>query len=38
MAKPDILQVGYYPEWDQVPLDAAFTMHRYFAADDKPAF
>lgn len=38
MTKPDILQVGFYPEWDQVPLDAAFTMHRYFEAADKPAF
>ncbi len=38
MSKPEILQVGFYPEWDQVPLDAAFTMHRYFEAADKPAF
>ena len=38
MPKPDILQVGYFPDWDQVPLDAAFTMHRYFEADDKPAY
>jgi lactate dehydrogenase-like 2-hydroxyacid dehydrogenase len=38
MNKPDILQVGYYPEWDQGPLDAAFVMHRYFEAADKPAF
>ncbi|SEL09049.1 2-hydroxyacid dehydrogenase [Pacificibacter marinus] len=38
MTKPDILQVGYYPEWDQVPLDAAFTMHKYFEAEDKAAF
>ena len=38
MTKPDILQVGFYPEWDQGPLDAAFKMHKYFAADDKDAF
>lgn len=38
MAKYDILQVGPYPAWDQEPLDAAFTMHRYFEADDKAAF
>ncbi|WP_417604912.1 2-hydroxyacid dehydrogenase [Primorskyibacter flagellatus] len=38
MTKPDILQVGYYPEWDQDPLDAAFNMHKYFEADDKDAF
>ncbi|WP_370321579.1 2-hydroxyacid dehydrogenase [Oricola sp.] len=38
MSKPEILQVGPYPEWDQGPLDAAFTMHRYFEAGDKAAF
>ena len=38
MTKPDILQVGFYPEWDQGPLDAAFQMHKYFEADDKAAF
>ncbi|MGV8954143.1 MAG: 2-hydroxyacid dehydrogenase [Cypionkella sp.] len=38
MHKPDILQVGFYPEWDQTPLDATFTMHRYFEAADKSAF
>ncbi len=37
MAKIEILQVGAYPEWDQVPLDAAFTAHRYFEAGDKAA-
>jgi lactate dehydrogenase-like 2-hydroxyacid dehydrogenase len=38
MTKPDILQLGPYPEWDQVPLDAQFQMHRYFEASDKAAF
>lgn len=38
MTRPHILQVGPYPEWDQVPLDAAFIMHRYFDATDKAAF
>jgi lactate dehydrogenase-like 2-hydroxyacid dehydrogenase len=38
MTKPDILQVGFYPEWDQGPLDAAFQMHKYFEADDKNTF
>lgn len=37
MTRPDILQVGPYPEWDQVPRDAAFTMHRHFEAADKAA-
>ena len=38
MTKIEILQIGPYPEWDQTPLDAAFTAHRYFEADDKAAF
>jgi lactate dehydrogenase-like 2-hydroxyacid dehydrogenase len=38
MTKPHILQVGSYPEWDQVPLDAAFHMHRYFEVTDKEKF
>jgi lactate dehydrogenase-like 2-hydroxyacid dehydrogenase len=38
MTKPDVLQVGAYPAWDQEPLDGAFAMHRYFMAEDKPAF
>lgn len=38
LSKVEILQIGYYPEWDQVPLDAAFVAHRYFAAADKTAF
>jgi lactate dehydrogenase-like 2-hydroxyacid dehydrogenase len=37
MTKPEILQVGSYPDWDQAPLDAAFTMHRHFDAPDKAA-
>ncbi|MCV0397315.1 MAG: 2-hydroxyacid dehydrogenase [Rhizobiaceae bacterium] len=38
MSKIEILQVGPYPEWDQKPLEEEFTVHRYFEADDKPAF
>lgn len=34
----EILQVGPYPQWDEEKLNAAFTMHRYFEATDKPAF
>ncbi|MGY3239673.1 MULTISPECIES: 2-hydroxyacid dehydrogenase [unclassified Bradyrhizobium] len=37
MSKPEILQMGPYPEWDQIPLDAAYTVHRYFEASDRPA-
>ena len=36
--KIHILQIGPYPNWDQKPLDAAFTMHRYFEAEDQLAF
>lgn len=38
MSKPEVLQVGPYPDWDQEPLDAAFAMHRYFDAEDRAAF
>ncbi len=38
MSKPDILQMGPYPDWDQVPLEQNFHMHRYFEAADKAAF
>ncbi len=37
MPKPEVIQIGPYPDWDQVPLDAAFTMHRYFEAADRAA-
>lgn len=38
MSKPEILQIGPYPEWDETPLNAAFTVHRYFEASDQAAF
>ncbi|PBB44679.1 hydroxyacid dehydrogenase [Mesorhizobium sp. WSM3866] len=38
MQRPHILQVGPYPAWDEVPLNEAFVVHRYFAAEDKPSF
>lgn len=38
MTKPEILQVGPYPDWDQVPIDEAFDAKRLFEADDKAAF
>lgn len=38
MAKPEILQVGPYPQWDEEPLNEAFQVHRYFDAADKPDF
>ncbi|MEM9320730.1 MAG: 2-hydroxyacid dehydrogenase [Pseudomonadota bacterium] len=38
MAKPEILQVGPYPEWDQEPLEAAFNMHKLFEQSDQSGF
>jgi lactate dehydrogenase-like 2-hydroxyacid dehydrogenase len=38
MSKIELLQVGPYPVWDEEPLNAAFTMRRYFEASDKAAF
>jgi len=35
--KPEILQLGPYPPWDEEPLNQAFKMHRYFEAEDKMA-
>jgi lactate dehydrogenase-like 2-hydroxyacid dehydrogenase len=37
MTKPHILQVGPYPEWDQMPLEAAYIVHRWWEAADKDA-
>lgn len=36
--KPEVLQIGPYPAWDEESLDAVFTMHRLFEAGDKGAF
>ncbi|MEM7463074.1 MAG: 2-hydroxyacid dehydrogenase [Pseudomonadota bacterium] len=38
MSKVEILQVGSYPAWDEEPLNEAFVMHRFFEAEDQPAF
>jgi lactate dehydrogenase-like 2-hydroxyacid dehydrogenase len=38
MTRPDLLQLGSYPAWDQDPLDAAFTVHKLFEASDKTAY
>ncbi|GAB5510764.1 MAG: 2-hydroxyacid dehydrogenase [Hyphomicrobiales bacterium] len=38
MTKPNVLQVGLYPDWDQKPLEEAFEMLRYFEASDKAGF
>ena len=38
MSKPDLLQVGVFPDWEEAPLRAEFTVHRYFEQADKPQF
>ncbi|WP_413989330.1 2-hydroxyacid dehydrogenase [Labrys okinawensis] len=38
MAKPCILQIGPYPQWDEEALNAFYDVHRYFEAQDKGAF
>lgn len=37
MTKPSILQMGPYPDWDQMPLNADYTVHRHDLAADKAA-
>lgn len=37
MTRPDILQMGRYPDWDQGPLEEAFTVHKYYEAADPAA-
>lgn len=32
-----VLQMGPYPKWDEDALDAHFTTHRYYQAEDKEA-
>jgi lactate dehydrogenase-like 2-hydroxyacid dehydrogenase len=36
--KPDILQIGSYPEWDVDALEKRFILHRYYEAKDKKTF
>lgn len=38
MSKPVVLQMGAYPEWDEVPLGAQYDLRRYFEAENKDAF
>lgn len=38
MNKPDILQIGPYPEWDVEELKKSFSLHNYFEAEDKSSF
>ncbi|MDR6820736.1 lactate dehydrogenase-like 2-hydroxyacid dehydrogenase [Neorhizobium sp. 2083] len=38
MAKPDILLVGPYPEWDLVELEAQYNVLKLYEAEDRDAF
>lgn len=38
MSKPIVLQVGPYPEWDQIPLEQSFDVRRLFEADQSATF
>lgn len=38
MAKPHVLQLGPYPEWDQQVLEQAYVMHRLHEAEDRAGF
>ena len=38
MAKPEILLVGPYPEWDLVELDAQYKVRKLYEATDRDAF
>ncbi len=34
----DQARLGPYPEWDQIPLEADYIIHKYFEAADKATF
>jgi lactate dehydrogenase-like 2-hydroxyacid dehydrogenase len=38
MTKPEIAMVGAYPAWDMEAIDAAYTAHRLWEAEDRDAF
>ncbi|MDR6818084.1 lactate dehydrogenase-like 2-hydroxyacid dehydrogenase [Neorhizobium sp. 2083] len=38
MAKPDILLIGPYPEWDLVELEAQYNVLKLYEAEDRDAF
>jgi lactate dehydrogenase-like 2-hydroxyacid dehydrogenase len=37
MTRPDVLQMGALPDWDQGPLDVSYGLHRHFEAADRAA-
>lgn len=38
MSKPELLQIGPYPQWDEDPLNAAFHVHRFFEVTDPVSY
>lgn len=38
MAKPEILLMGAYPEWDLADLEQRYVVHKLYAAEDRGAF
>lgn len=38
MTKIEILQLGALPEWDEVPLNQTYQVHRFFEMDDPDTF
>jgi len=38
MSKEHVLMIGPYPEWDMVDLEARYTVHKLWQAEDKAGF
>jgi D-3-phosphoglycerate dehydrogenase len=38
MAKPVVLMIGPYPEWDMAPMEEAYDVRKLWLASDKEAF
>jgi lactate dehydrogenase-like 2-hydroxyacid dehydrogenase len=35
MQKPDVLMMGLLPDWDMAPLEAGFSLHKFWEASDQ---
>ena len=38
MAKPDVLMVSRYPDWEMAPLERDYAVHKLWLAEDRPRF
>src|SRR5271166_2875085 len=38
MAKPDVLMVSPYPDWEMAPLERDYVLHKLWLADDRARF